>query len=511
MHLSTVRCAYLLILINFAYSGRVLTKMKEYVHRAQYQRAKEHLLMRAMSAKPHLNDVKEGVIYQSMDHVDREVVETFPQRYFVNEAYWERPHGPVFLYIGGEAAISMYSVMAGHHVDMAEEHGALLVALEHRFYGASINPDGLHTEKLRYLSSQHALVDLVTFHKHISEKYDLTHKNTWISFGGSYPGALSAWLRGKFPHLIYGAVASSAPVKAKLDFSSYNKVVGESLLDEAVGGSLKCLGAVWEAFAAVEAKLLGGNETQVGKDFGSCQPLEEPEDQTELIQSLADIIMGTVQYDGEGAPLTIEKLCAIITNKSEEFEEEEEAYEKLVKLVRVYQAMTGEPCMETSHKLSIQELSNTTVKPSGVGERQWLFQTCNEFGYYQTCEDASCPFSRLLTLQSQTELCPLLFGVSQSSLPSNIVFTNHFYGGDHPETHRVLYVNGDIDPWHELSVLRNGTARADRDRAIFIDGTAHCADMSSDKPEDPSTLKEARREIEMHVAKWLKSAAWEHL
>lgn len=41
---------------------------------------------------------------------------------------------------------------------MAEEHGALLLALEHRFYGDSINPDGLKTENLADLSSQQALV-----------------------------------------------------------------------------------------------------------------------------------------------------------------------------------------------------------------------------------------------------------------------------------------------------------------------------------------------------------------
>lgn len=51
-----------------------------------------------------------------------------------------------------------HHVFPGHHVDMAEEHGALLVALEHRFYGDSINPDGLKTENLASLSSQQALV-----------------------------------------------------------------------------------------------------------------------------------------------------------------------------------------------------------------------------------------------------------------------------------------------------------------------------------------------------------------
>lgn len=122
---------------------------------------------------------------------------------------------------------------------MAEEHGALLLALEHRFYGDSINPDGLETENLADLSSQQALVlapyhficvnlaeyvcacvsfqfsvlsgerfhfflsprsrlaDLAVFHQHMSQSFNLSSSNTWISFGGSYSGALSAWFRGK--------------------------------------------------------------------------------------------------------------------------------------------------------------------------------------------------------------------------------------------------------------------------------------------------------------------------
>lgn len=50
------------------------------------------------------------------------------------------------------------SANIGHHVQMAEENGALLVALEHRFYGHSINPDGLDVVNLRHLSSRQAWV-----------------------------------------------------------------------------------------------------------------------------------------------------------------------------------------------------------------------------------------------------------------------------------------------------------------------------------------------------------------
>ena len=85
----------------------------------------------------------------------------------------------------------------GEHVELAKKYQALIIAVEHRFYGASINKDGLEMEQLQFLSSQQALADLAAFHMYISEKLLLTRDHIWISFGGSYPGNLAAWFRLK--------------------------------------------------------------------------------------------------------------------------------------------------------------------------------------------------------------------------------------------------------------------------------------------------------------------------
>ncbi|KAL6467730.1 hypothetical protein MHYP_G00234070 [Metynnis hypsauchen] len=480
------------------FSGRVLWKIKARVREAQEQKAQRQAAMLGVSAVQPL----EGLIQQPLQHFNRKNAKIFSQRFFVNEAHWKRPHGPVFLYIGGEGLLSKFSVLAGHHVSMAGQHGALLVALEHRFYGQSII--SLGTQDLQHLSSQEALADLAAFRQHITQKYNLTCRNVWISFGGSYAGALSAWFRGKFPHLVYGAVASSAPVQAKLDFSAYNLVVGRSLGDESVGGSERCVMAVRESFATLEAALLGGNETQVGKDFCCCETPKSPEDQAELLKNVADIFMGTVQYNEEVGLLTITRLCDIMTEAQAEGEE---AYHRLVKLAENYRSMEKESCMEVSWAKTLQYLNKTTDE--SFGYRQWFYQTCTEFGFYQTCEDSSCLFSRMMTLQSQTQLCPLLFNIPQHTLPANIDFTNQYYGGDQPQTHRVLYVNGDIDPWMALSVVRNGTGE-DKYRAVLIQGSAHCADMNSLRTSDRTSLKQAREEIEGRVSAWLKSAALEY-
>eukprot|EP00064_Thunnus_orientalis_P009748 superscaffoldBa00001259_g9774 len=502
-----------LVVLNFVDTGQVLRKIKKSVRNLQLQKAKQHLLTETGSSHQPLQHVREGRIHQQLNHFNRQDVSTLPQRFFVNEAYWQRPDGPVFLFIGGEGPIFEFDVLAGHHVDMAEEHGALLLALEHRFYGDSINPDGLKTESLADLSSQQALVvaDLAVFHDYISQSFNLSHRNTWISFGGSYSGALSAWFRGKFPHLVYGAVASSAPVKAKLDFSAYNNIVGLSLMNEAVGGSVKCLAAVRKAFAAVEAALMGGNTSQVAEDFGCCQIAKDPDDQIELMQSLADIFMGTVQYNEEGVLMSIHEVCDVMTNRSEAYEEEMEAYNRLVKLAQIYLSTSEEPCLDVSYEKTVKHLMDTSLQSGRKTERQWMYQTCTEFGFYQTCEDATCPFSGMVTLQRETRLCPVLFGISQHSLPRRIAFTNTCYGGDNPHTHRVLYVNGGIDPWQELSVVQERTEEAEEAQTVFIKDTAHCADMTSRRITDRVSLKKAKQEIEKHVASWLKTAAEEKM
>lgn len=131
-------------------------------------------------------------------------------RYFYNTTYWKGAdsNAPVFLCVGGEGPPLDYlvlvdSVHCNDMVELAWQHGALLLALEHRYYGPSTPNGSRETENMRWLNSEQALGDIAHFHYEMSSKFDLTENNKWVTWGGSYPGMMAALARYRYPHLIH--------------------------------------------------------------------------------------------------------------------------------------------------------------------------------------------------------------------------------------------------------------------------------------------------------------------
>ena len=64
---------------------------------------------------------------------------------------------------------------AGAYIKFAETYGALVFVVEHRFYGQSLNDDGLKLENLKYLSSQQA---------YVNSNYNSNNNNTFDNLYG---------------------------------------------------------------------------------------------------------------------------------------------------------------------------------------------------------------------------------------------------------------------------------------------------------------------------------------
>lgn len=148
-------------------------------------------------------------------------------------------------YICGESACSKRA-LNGAIRNYAQKFNAKLVALEHRYYGESLPFNSLSPNDLRYLTTEAALDDLAYFQRHLTSEKNWHGK--WVAFGGSYPGSLSAYYRLKFPYLVVGALASSAPVMAKENFIEYDAHVTQ------VAGS-QCANQMREVVTQVETSL----------------------------------------------------------------------------------------------------------------------------------------------------------------------------------------------------------------------------------------------------------------
>lgn len=104
----------------------------------------------------------------------------------------------------------------------------------------------------------------------------------------------------------------------------------------------------------------------------------------------------------------------------------------------------------------ISYLSSDAAKEEG--NRSWLWQTCTEMGFYQTCElNSSCPFGRgYHQLDADLEICERAFGIDRQLVPYNVQETLTYYGGWDMEGSRILSVNGDVDPWSAQSMNIGG-------------------------------------------------------
>lgn len=220
-----------------------------------------------------------------------------------------------------------------------------------------------------------------------------------VVVGASYSATMAAWFRQKYPEKANGAWASSAPLHAQLDFPEYKEVVSWAI--NKVGGAA-CSDRIKAAFTQMEQDIASGNVAEIKEKFNLCEDIisDNNLDVWNFFGIITDEFAGLVQYhnsgDIEGACETI--LDATITDP--------------VAAVGKWVQEQFRGCLDASYQSFVDLYKNPswTSTSTTTAMRQWIYQTCNEYGWYQTSTSADQVFGSSFPLGLNIAHCGEIYG-----------------------------------------------------------------------------------------------------
>jgi len=378
---------------------------------------------------------------------------------------------------------------------LASERAALLVVVEHRFYGDSIPNGSMNSSNLKLLTVDQALADYAAFIDWYSAEERLPKGTKWFIFGGSYPGALASWFRIAYPDKSVGSLSSSGVVNAIFDF-----VMFDVSITRAIGP--RCAEAHRAITTAFESFVLArGADEAFAKALLGCRPGMLDGD---FFYMLADALAMMVQYSSKSI------LCSNITGLDYESVTAKAIMENAAALIKdSWGAHFGTSCFYDTACIS--------DPTNGPNDRAWRWQKCYELAYLQSAplpnqlEDGQ-PLpkplrSSLVNMSYMVGQCYAMFGefnAIRGAIEESAAKINAQFGGPQPKARKVFYSNFADDPWMEASVMPPRDVDDEQPyEAALCDDCGHCMDLHTPRSSDPVELQQVRARFTKYLDSWL--------
>uniref|UniRef100_A0A3Q4H0R9 Dipeptidyl-peptidase 7 n=1 Tax=Neolamprologus brichardi TaxID=32507 RepID=A0A3Q4H0R9_NEOBR len=422
---------------------------------------------------------------QTLDHFNFNSMGngTFNQRYLITDQYWEKGFGPIFFYTGNEGDIWEFALNSGFITELAAQQRALVIFAEHRYYGKSLpfEKDSFNIPQISLLTVEQALADyaiMITELKQQLGATDLFGNQTPDLTGAAesnYGGMLSVYMRIKYPNIVAGALAASAPI----------------LSTAGLGDSRQ----FFQDVASVSFFLsFSPKYRHIQSAFGLCKPLSSAQDIHQLNGFLrnAFTLMAMLDYPysthfmGNMPANPVKVACETMLRGSD-----------LLGNLRdtaaiVYNATGILPCFDL-YSLYL-ECADPTGCGLGFDSLAWDYQIelCYESNNV-TDMFPPMPF----TEEDRRLYCSKRWGVVPRPGWLNI----QFWGDALSTASNIIFSNGDLDPWANGGVR---TSLSDSLIALNISGGAHHLDLRGSNEADPVSVISARKTEADLIALWVK-------
>ncbi|XP_059639257.1 uncharacterized protein LOC132281578 [Cornus florida] len=448
-------------------------------------------------------DFKTFFYPQTLDHFNYqpESYTTFNQKYMINSKYWggAKKNAPIFVYLGLEEPLTGETFgYSGFLIENAPRFKALLIYIEHRFYGKSV-PFGSAEKAMKnatlrgYFNSAQALADYAEVILYLKKKFSAQYSPV-IVFGGSYGGMLATWFRLKYPHIAMGALASSAPIL------SFHSIYPQGLVGSYSSGVTKdfkdtsksCYQTIKNSWSEIDKVASQPNGLSIlSQKFKTCKPLTSSEF---LKNALEGKYNNAAQYNSPPKyPVT--KICNAIDGAPR-------GTDILGRIFAGFVAIEGK---ESCYKMEPDSRPDTFPKknfPSKNNPNEpdgWRWQSCSELVDpvdNRVNDDNMLQRVDNNDISNFTEGCTKDFGV-----PPRPYWATTYFGGNDIRLvlkrfgSNILFSNGLQDPYSLTSVLED---ISDTILTVNTDKGGHGIDLTASNPStDPDWLvKQRQREVE---------------
>nr|XP_056714506.1 lysosomal Pro-X carboxypeptidase [Euleptes europaea] len=380
--------------------------------------------------------------------------------------------------------------------NIAEELGAILIFAEHRYYGVSLpfgNKSFDDARYLNYLTSEQALADFAVLVQHLKKTIPGAQDTPAIAIGGSYGGMLAAWFRMKYPHVVAGALAASAPIWQFEDLVSCGTFYNIVTQDFQKSGNY-CSENIRNSWAAIDRLASTAAGTRwLTCAFRLCSPLTTAQDVANfkgwLTETWVNLAMVDYPYKANFLqPLPAWPIQVVCKYLQQPKLSDKALLKNIFQAVNVYYNYSG--------NTSCFSLSQTATQ--SLGMQGWYYQACTEMVMPMCSDGVNDMFEpQKWNFQAYSDECFKAWGVRPrpSWIPTS-------FGGKNISSHsNILFSNGGLDPWSGGGVTQNIT---DTLVAVVIPEGAHHLDLRSNSPFDPNSVLQARM-LEVHFMKlWVK-------
>jgi dipeptidyl-peptidase-2 len=305
-------------------------------------------------------------------------------------------------------------------------------------------------------------------------------------------------MRFRYPNIIAGSIAASAPILVVAGQSSRDDFFRD-VTQDFKNAVPKCDTSVRDAFSTIAHLATTGDAgyKTLTDTFKLCSQLKSLQDYRHLIGWMrnAFTVLAMMDY-----PYPTDFIAPLPANPvkvaCQKIMSAQSTVVGMSSIMDMVYRLTGST---KCHNIDSEyvECADPTGCGTGLGSFPWDYQVCTEFIMPAGSNNETDMFPPLsFTLEQRDDYCMKRWKIK----PQNDWPAISFWGKDITSATNIVFSNGNLDPWCHGGILKNVSESV---VAIMIEGGAHHLDLRSSNPADPPSVTKARQVEIDNIRKWI--------